>query len=228
MEESIGSRAGRLARLNGLYAIVGDDDPIGNARLAIEGGAGVVQVRMKSSPAGAILAAAREIVGIARGRAIVIVNDRADLAVLAGADGVHVGEEDLPTREARRVVGPDRLVGRSTRSLEEARAAIAEGADHVGFGPVFATRTKAIAAAPRGLDALREVAARLPAPVVAIGGIGLDAVGEVARAGAAAAAVVEDLLHRGDVRERARLLAAAFAAGVARRGGAGPATGSGG
>jgi thiamine-phosphate pyrophosphorylase len=108
-------------------------------------------------------------------------------------------------------------VGRSTRTLAEARAALAAGADHVGFGPMFATRTKAIAAPPRGLDALREVAGSLGAPVVAIGGITLETVGEVDRAGAAAAAVIEDLLARGDVRERAALLSARFAEGAGRR-----------
>ena len=214
MEDFATGRGSRLARLRGLYAIVGDEDPIGRARLALAGGAGVVQVRMKSSPAGAVLAAAREIVVLCRGRALVIVNDRADLALLAGADGVHVGDDDLPAGEARRIVGPQMLVGRSTRTLAEARAAIAAGADHVGFGPMFDTRTKEIAAAPRGLEALREVAGALGAPVVAIGGITLETVGEVARAGAAAAAVIEDLFSRGDVRARAALLAARFAEGA--------------
>ncbi len=223
MEDSDVRHARRLARLQGLYAIVGDDDPIGSARAAIAGGAGVVQVRMKRSPAGAVLAAAREIVALAGDRALVIVNDRADLALLAGADGVHVGEDDLPTAEARRLVGPGLLVGRSTRTLAEAREAIRDGADHVGFGPMFGTRSKALAAAPRGIEALREVAHGLGAPVVAIGGIGLENVASVAEAGAAAAAIIEDLLSRGDVRERAALLAAAFAGGAARA--AGPAPG---
>ena len=217
MEDFAHLRASRIVRLRGLYAIVGEDDPIGRARLAIDGGAGIVQVRMKSSPAGVVLATAREVVALARGRALVVVNDRADLAVLSGADGVHVGDEDLPTEEVRRIVGPGMLVGRSTRTLAEARAALADGADHVGFGPMFSTRTKEIAAEPRGLDALREVAGALGAPVVAIGGITLETVGEVARAGAAAAAVIEDLLARGDVRVRAALLAARFAAGEGSR-----------
>jgi thiamine-phosphate pyrophosphorylase len=217
VEDSGTLHASRLAWLRGLYAIVGEEDPIGRAPQALEGGAGAIQVRMKTSPAGEVLRVSREVVSLARGRALVIVNDRADLAVLAGADGVHVGEEDLPTADARRVVGPALLVGRSTRTLDEARAALAAGADHVGFGPMFATRSKSIAADPRGLDALRELAASLGAPVVAIGGITLETVGEVARAGAAAAAVIEDLLSRGDVRERAALLAARFAEGSGRR-----------
>ncbi len=210
-------RAARLARLRGIYAIVGDEDPVERAEAALAGGVGVVQVRMKTSPAGWILDAARRIVERARGRALVIVTDRADLAVLAGADGVHVGDDDLPTAEARRLVGPDLLEGRSTRTLEDARAALAAGADHVGFGPIFATRTKAIAVPPRGLEALAATAAGLGAPVVAIGGIGEGTIGAVAAAGAACAAVVDAVYGAGDPEENARRLAAAFAAG---RGGA--------
>jgi len=214
MESPVARRHERLARLRGIYAIVGDVDPVESAAAAVAGGAGVVQVRMKSSPAGAVLAAARAIVERCRGRALVIVNDRVDLALLSGADGVHVGDEDLGPAEARRLLGEELLVGRSCRSLEDARAALAQGADHVGFGPVFATRTKAIAVPPRGLAALRAVAAELAAPVVAIGGITLETVAEVALAGAAAAAVVEDLLGKGDVRARAAALAARFDLGA--------------
>jgi len=203
----------RRSRLRGLYAIACGPDPVLQARAAIAGGAAVVQLRMKGLPAGEILEAARRIVAEARGRALVIVNDRADLALLAEADGVHLGDDDLPPAEARRLLGPSRLVGRTTRSLDEARAALLAGADHVGFGPVFATRTKELDLAPRGLDSLREVAAALPAPVVAIGGIDEGSIGAVAAAGAAAAAVVSDLFAHGDVRARAERLASAFARG---------------
>ncbi len=204
-----------MARLRGLYAIVGDEDPVAGAAAALDGGASVVQVRLKTTPTGAFLLAARQVVDLGRGRALVIVNDRADIAFLAGADGVHLGDEDLPPAEARRIVGDGLLVGRTCRTLAEARAALAEGADHVGFGPMFGSASKALPVAPRGLAALREVAAALPAPVVAIGGITLERIGEVAAAGAAAAAVIHDLFARGDVRRRARLLAAAFDAAAA-------------
>ncbi|HEX9400626.1 MAG TPA: thiamine phosphate synthase [Anaeromyxobacter sp.] len=202
--------AARRARLRGLYAIVARPE---EARAAVEGGAGVVQVRVKDAPSGEVLRIAREVVAIAAGRALVLVNDRADLALLAGADGVHVGDEDLPPSAARRLLGPDLLVGRTTRTVEEAHAAIAEGADHVGFGPIFATRTKALAVPPRGLETLRAAAAVLGAPIVAIGGIGADTIGAVAGAGAACAAVVAAIFGAGDPVENARLLAARFAAG---------------
>jgi thiamine-phosphate pyrophosphorylase len=209
--------AARISRLGGLYAIVGGPDLVERAAAAIEGGARVVQVRWKEAPAGAVLEAARRVVDLARGRALVMVNDRADLALLSGADGVHVGDEDLPVAEARRLLGPERLVGRTTRTLDEARRAIADGADHVGFGPMYETTSKRVGVPPRPLAALREVAAGLGAPVVAISGITLENVGEIAAAGATCAAVIGDLFDRGDPRERARLLAAAFEAGRGRR-----------
>ncbi len=207
------ARAARLARLTGLYAIVGGADPLAQAAAALDGGARVVQLRLKDAPAGEVLEVARRLTALAAGRALVILNDRADLAVLAGADGVHVGDEDLPVAEARAVVGPDLLLGRSTRTLADGQAALAAGADHVGFGPVFPTATKAIAAAPRGLAMLGEVAAGLPAPVVAIGGIDLASIGAVASAGAAAAAVIGALFDAADPRARAAALAVAFQAG---------------
>ncbi len=212
-----GAGAARRARLHGLYAIVPGRAPVAEAQAAIEGGARVIQVRMKDAPSGEVLDAARRIVALARGRALVIVDDRADLALLSGADGVHVGDEDLPVAEARRLLGPDLLVGRTARTLDEATAAIAQGADHVGFGPVFPSRTKPLALPPRGLDALREVAAALRLPVVAIGGIGSENVARVARAGAACAAAVEAVFGAGDPRENAARLAAAFEEGWTRR-----------
>lgn len=210
--------AARRVRLAGLYVIVGGDHPVEQARVAIGGGARVVQLRMKDAPAGAVLEAARQVVALAAGRALVIVNDRADLALLAGADGVHLGDDDLPVPEARRLVGPGLLVGRTTRTLGEARAAVEAGADHVGYGPIFASRSKALPVPPRGVAALAEVAGALGVPVVAIGGIGEATIGEVARAGAACAAVIDAVFGSPDPAGSAARLAAAFEAGRAARG----------
>jgi thiamine-phosphate pyrophosphorylase len=214
-------REARLARLGGLYAIVGGEAPLDLAAAVLAGGARVVQLRIKEASAGELLELARRLVALSAGRALVIVNDRADVAALAGADGVHVGDEDLPVAEARRVVGPDLLVGRSTRTLQDGLAALAAGADHVGFGPIYATGTKQIEEAPRGPSMLRDVASRLPAPVVAIGGITLHTIAEVAAEGAAAAAVISDLTRWTGPKwtgpdERARALQAAFEEGAAR------------
>jgi thiamine-phosphate pyrophosphorylase len=210
--------AARLRRLAGLYAIVGGLDVAAQAGAALAGGATVLQVRMKDAPAGAVLEAARAVVALAARRALVLVNDRADLALLAGADGVHLGDDDLPPAEARRLFGPDLLVGRTTRTLEEARAALRQGADHVGFGPIFASRSKRLLVEPRGTAALAEVTSALRAPVVAIGGIGLAEIEAVARAGAACAAVIDGIFGGGDPAENARRLAAAFASGRAAPG----------
>ncbi len=196
----------RLARLRGLYAIVARP---AEAAAAVAAGAAVVQVRVKDAPSGDVLRVAREVVALASGRALVLVNDRADLALLAGADGVHVGDDDLPVPDARRLLGPDLLVGRTTRTIEEARAAVAAGADHVGFGPIFPTTTKALSVPPRGVAMLREVCAGLGAPVVAIGGIGAGTIADVARAGAACAAVVGAIFGAGDAAANARARAAA-------------------
>jgi thiamine-phosphate pyrophosphorylase len=214
------SATARLTRLRGLYAIVGSGgagSAVGEAGAAIEGGASVVQVRVKDAPAGDVLRAARQVVALARGRALVLVNDRADLALLSGADGVHVGDEDLQPAEVRRLVGPDLLLGRTCRTPEAARAALAEGADHVGFGPIFAARSKVVDAPPRGIPALRELCRGLPAPVVAIGGIDLATVGEVAAAGAACAAVISAVFGDAEPRAAAGRLARAFEAGRARQ-----------
>jgi thiamine-phosphate pyrophosphorylase len=209
----------RRARLRGIYALIRSPS---EAEAALAGGSRVLQVRVKDAPAGEVLEIARRCVALARGRALVIVNDRADLALLSRADGVHVGDEDLPVAETRKLVGPDLLVGRTCRTLEEAEAAILQGADHVGYGPIFPSRTKPLALPPRGIPALAAVCARLPAPVVAISGIELSNVAEVARAGAACAAVVEAIFGAGDPRENAARLAEAFERGAAAREGVKP------
>ncbi len=211
------SSSGRLTRLAGLYAIVGGDDPVSQAEAVLSGGAAVVQVRMKAARPAEVLEVSRRIVAASAGRALVLVNDRADLAVLSGADGGHVGEEDLPVAEARKLVGPDRLVGWTARTIEEARRGIAQGADHIGFGPVFVSRTKSMGPPPHGIAGLASACRALPVPVVAISGIGRENITEVARAGAACAAVIEGLFGAGDPRQNALELARAFAAGREER-----------
>jgi thiamine-phosphate pyrophosphorylase len=202
--------AARRARLRGIYALVASP---GEARAALAGGVAVLQVRVKDAPAGEVLEIARRVVSLADGRALVVVNDRADLALLSGADGVHVGDEDLPVAEARRLLGEALLVGRTCRTLAEARAAVAAGADHVGFGPIFPSRTKPLAIPPRGIEGLREVTRALAAPVVAISGVDLSNVGAVAAAGAACAAVSAAIFGAGDPAANAARLVAAFEAG---------------
>jgi thiamine-phosphate pyrophosphorylase len=185
------------------------------ARL-VAGGARVVQLRMKRTPPRAALAAAREVAALCRrAGALCLVNDRVDLALLAGADGVHVGDEDLPPEAARELLGPGRLVGVTARGVEGARAARAAGADYVGVGPLFGTTTKQVPAPVLGLEAFAAVVRDSPLPVVGIGGVGLENIARVAATGAHGAAVVSDALLAGDIAERVRRLVAAFERGRA-------------
>ncbi len=137
----------------------------------IDSGVDIVQLRDRSVSDRTLLRRARIGVRIARDAGkLFIVNDRADLALAADADGVHVGQEELPAIDARRILGSDRIIGVSTHSLEEAKQAVADGADYIGCGPVFPSHTKAFKHFV-GVDMLREVAAMIQIPSFAIGGI---------------------------------------------------------
>ncbi len=150
----------------------------------LDGGAGCVQLREKSLPDRELMDRAREVAGAAHeAGALAIVNDRPDVAVLAAADGVHVGQDDLAAREARRIVGPDRIVGVSTHSLDQARTAAEAGADYVGCGPMYASRTKPQDVVP-GPTLVAEVAATVGLPIMAIGGITAEGAPAVLEAGA--------------------------------------------
>jgi thiamine-phosphate pyrophosphorylase len=148
---------------------------------------------------------------------VLIVNDRLDVALATGADGVHLGQDDLPLPAARALAPAGFVIGVSTHDEAQARAARDGGATYIGFGPCFPTRTKLNPDPVVGLDQLARVC-RLPLPVVAIGGIGLDTVGEVVHAGAAAAAVISAVNGAPDVVAAARQVSNAFA----RRSGAAP------
>lgn len=183
----------------GLYAVVDDGARpeltlAEQARELARAGVRVAQVRCKRSAGRAGWEAVRDAVRVLQEAGVVVlVNDRVDWALLCGADGVHLGDGDLPPAEARQLLGPDRLVGVTVRGAAGAREAAAAGADYVGLGPVFATRTKDVPAPVLGLDRLRQHVQESPLPVVAIGGIGLGTVTEVARTGVHGVAVVSDL-----------------------------------
>ncbi|RKH30609.1 thiamine phosphate synthase [Corallococcus sp. CA031C] len=185
------------------------------AERLLAGGARVLQLRMKHTPPREALAAARAVVARCRqAGALCLLNDRVDLALLADAHGVHVGDEDLPPEAARELLGPGRLVGVTARGTQGARAALAAGADYVGVGPLFGTTTKQVQAPVLGLEAFQRVVADSPLPVVGIGGVGLSNIARVAATGAHGAAVVSDALLAQDIAERVRQLAAAFDRGA--------------
>ncbi len=159
------------------------------ARAVIAGGANAVQLRDKPIPDDQLLALAAELRDLTdeTGR-IFIVNDRPDIAAIVGADGVHLGQHDLPIAEARRLLRPGAIVGRSTHSLVQAKAAVAEGADYIAVGPIFETDTKDAGPAV-GLKLLREIAEHVSQPIIAIGGITAENAKSVIDAGASTLAV---------------------------------------
>lgn len=157
-------------------------------------GARLIQVRDKESGSAAVLALAERAVRAAAPHgAIVVVNDRADVARLAGADGVHVGQADLPVETARSLLPPGAIVGISTHTREQVDAALRTTATYLAVGPIYGTSTKDTGYGARGLDLVR-YAARRGKPIVAIGGITVERVPELIAAGAASVAVISDLL----------------------------------
>lgn len=177
---------------------------------ALRGGARLVQVRAKDLPARALLALAREGVASARAQGgLLLVNDRPDVALLAGADGAHLGQEDLPPRDARRALPASALLGLSTHDDGQVEAASGEPVDYVAIGPVFPTSTKADARPTVGLDGVRSARARTRLPLVAIGGITADNARAVIEAGADGVAVLSAVLAGDDVEAAVRRLRAA-------------------
>ena len=172
------------------------------ARAAFAGGADVVQLRDKTRPPSELLETARAIAALARslGRALVV-NDHLEIAIAAGAHGVHLGPDDLDVGEARRRWPRPARIGASARTVERARSLVAAGADYLGVGPAFATSTKADAPLPVGTECVARLAAAVPIPVIGIGGIDAANAIEVLRAGAAGVAVVSAVVSAEDVRE---------------------------
>lgn len=183
-------------------------------RAALDGGAGVVQIREKNLSSRAFYETALEIVRLARpmGRAV-IVNDRLDIAMACGADGVHLGQMDLPCGEARRLGGCGFIVGVSVGTEAEAVAAERAGADYLGISPVFATPTKPDAPEPAGLAGLRRIRRAVRLPLVAIGGIHAGNAADAVRAGADGVAVVSAVMAASDPRAAAAVLMKAVMAG---------------
>lgn len=169
----------------------------------LAGGVKIIQYREKDKHAGEMLQECRKLRVLTHAAgACFIVNDHVDIALLCEADGVHVGQEDLPVPEVRRLVGPDMIIGLSTHSPAQARAALDAGADYIGVGPLYATRTKADVVAPVTLEYLDWVVANIMLPFVAIGGIKRHNIGEVTRRGAKCCALVSELDGAEDIAAR--------------------------
>ena len=172
---------------------------------AVDGGVDMVQLREKDLAGGALLALAASLRDAIQGRAILVINDRADVALAVGAGGVQLGEDGLPVDAARRVLGPGSVIGRSVHSEEGASQAGAQGADFLVVGTMYAT-TSHPGAAPAGPGLVRRIRQRCPLPLIGIGGITRGNAGDVIRAGASGVAVISSILGSTEPGEAARQL----------------------
>ena len=185
---------------------------------ALRGGVTVVQYREKTAGTRAMIEEARELRALCRAAGVpFIVNDRVDVALAVDADGVHVGQDDMPAALARRIIGPEKILGISAVDPEEAGRAEAEGADYIGASPIFATPTKTDAPPAMGVEGLRRLAAAVRIPVVAIGGMNAGNSAAMMAAGAAGVAVVSAIVAADNVEEAARAVRRAVDAGLSAR-----------
>jgi thiamine-phosphate pyrophosphorylase len=186
----------------------------GNVEVAaamLEAGVKIIQYREKDRKTGVMLEECRAVRELTRqAGATFIVNDFCDLAILAEADGVHLGQDDLPAAEARKLIGPDRLIGLSTHSPDQAEAAVKAGADYIGVGPLFPTNTKKDVVAPVGLTYLDYVAGNIGLPFVAIGGLTAGNIAQAAARGARCFCAVSAIVGAEDIGAAVRELRAAL------------------
>jgi thiamine-phosphate pyrophosphorylase len=207
------SRHDKTKRITGLYLILdaqalAGQNEVETARQAIQGGASIIQLRDKIRLKGELVPLAQELQKLCtESNVLFIVNDHLDVALASDADGLHLGQGDLPLPIARRLLPADRIVGSSTATLDEALEAQGQGADYVAVGSIYPTPSKPDTRLA-GLDTLRQVREKVSVPVVAIGGINEDNVAEVINAGADAVAFISAVLEASDVKEASRRLTA--------------------
>jgi thiamine-phosphate pyrophosphorylase len=205
------ARGERLS-LPPFYAIVDAEQAIGGAELALrhvlEGGAKIVQLRAKKMNSRELLDLAKQARQLTDAfHCQLIINDRIDIALASNADGAHLGQDDLPAYAGRKLLH-DKVLGISTHSVEQAREAERCGADYIGFGPIFGTRTKDTGYRARGLEMLQQIRATTPIPIVAIGGITESTIRDVWSAGAHSCAIISDVLRSDDLTAKVRRILA--------------------
>jgi len=177
------------------------------AELAIAGGADTIQFRQKSGETIQMIRIAEQIQALCKRAGVsFIINDRVDVAIASHADGVHVGQRDFPIPLARKLLGEGAIIGGSAGNEEEARKCFLEGADYVGFGPVYPTSSKEDAGPASGLDVLKQVVEKIPLPIIAIGGINRDNTLLVREIGAYGIAVISAVCCEKDPEEATRCL----------------------
>ncbi|RLF56933.1 MAG: thiamine phosphate synthase [Thermoplasmata archaeon] len=176
-------------------------------RLAILGGANTIQYRQKSGATREMIEVARNVKRLCSEAGVTfIVNDRLDVAIAAEADGVHLGQDDFPIPMARELLGEGWIIGGSAATLDEARKCLSEGADYVGFGPVYPTSSKDDAGPVSGIDILKQVVEIIPLPIIAIGGVSAENIPDVMRTGAHGIAVISAVCCQDDPEEATRIL----------------------
>jgi thiamine-phosphate pyrophosphorylase len=172
------------------------------AEMAVKGGADMIQFRDKSMPSGKMVETAKRIKkicdSIKSSKVIFIVNDRVDIALISDADGVHLGTDDIPLKEARELLGKNKIIGGTAHSLNEALKAEKDGADYIGYGHIFATRSKLKTTPPAGLKELADVCRQVNTKIIAVGGITLQNAKQVIDAGAYGIAVIGSVAKAGD------------------------------
>lgn len=187
---------------------------VADVQAALAAGVRVVQYRDKEADTRTLYSQARELRELCRG-VLFLVNDRVDVALAVAADGVHLGQQDLPCREARRLLGPHKIIGVSVSSLAEARQAVRDGADYLGVSPLFPTCTKPDAGRACGLELLRQLRAEVSRPLIAIGGITRQNALQVVAAGADGLCAISAVLTEPDLEAAIRQFQALFAPGRA-------------
>ena len=177
------------------------------ARLAINGGADTIQFRQKSGSTREMIQVAKQMKQLCANNGVTfIVNDRLDVAIAAEADGVHLGQDDFTIPLARKLLGEDVIIGGSASTMEEARVCLSEGADYVGFGPVYPTTSKDDANPVTGIPMLKQVVEAIPLPIIVIGGVSVENVPEVIGAGAHGIAVISAVCCQEDPEQATRAL----------------------
>lgn len=184
-------------------------------KMAIAGGADTVQFRQKHGSTRTMIETARNLKSLCTSAGVIfIVNDRLDVAIASHSDGVHLGQDDFPIPLAREILGENKIIGGSAVTLDEARKCLDEGADYVGFGPVYPTASKADAGPVAGIDLMNKVSVKIPLPLIAIGGVNKDNIPEVIRAGAHGIAVISAVCCQDDPESATRELFRALQAGL--------------
>ncbi len=177
------------------------------AQMAIKGGADTIQFRQKSGPTRVLIQTAKKLKNLCSENEVTfIVNDRVDVAIAAEADGVHLGQDDFPIPLARKLLGEEAIIGGSAATLEEAKKCLAEGADYIGFGPVFPTSSKTDAGPVSGINILKKVVESIQLPIIAIGGISPMNTHQVIEAGAYGIAVISAVCCQDDPEKATRAL----------------------